>query len=414
MKKLVLVIVAIIAMKAAGAQDTATFWQKFSDVRYKNLSEVSYTLIHKRHFPEVEYVDTAYVEADTNAFVFLRNDGFSLKVSDDSLYLIDAECGNISYGPKEYQLPRPTSMNMYDYIRDHYQWDLLRYAPFYLHLSHTRLYAETDSVYEALDGGTPYHVMRQHLLRGYQYNEETKEYDIPVSDLIVVYCNDNTHWVDRVVVYPSDDTSYYTEFVFLDIRPNKRGRVGKDLFDLHAPQYKKYAKYDYVQAVAPSVIGIRSRDTTVTDKLLDFPLEGYNGDTTYLRQEKGWVLLEFWQYGCKPCVEFLNQLEQEKESLGYRRLEHAGVRIFCVNPKGGVTPTFKQHAERYHAQDILYGARGMFLLNIGYYPKYYLFSPSRELVFHGTTESAEDNIIDILLEAKQRYEAKQTGTNIRQ
>lgn len=410
LKKTLTFVVLSIWTVGLWAQTPESYWQEFASVRYKNLSEVSYTLIHKRHFPEVEYVDTAYVEADINAVVFLRNDGNNLKVGKDSLWLVDNENANISYGPREYDPSHYLNGNMYNYIRDRYQCGLIKYAPFHLHPSDISLYATTDSIYETVVAGTPYHVMTQHLLTGMQYNEETKEFDIPLTDYISLYCNDRTHWVDKVKVHTNNDTSAYTEYTFQDIQPFKQRQVRAELFDIHAPQYNKYAKYDFVQAAAPSIIGIGSRDTTVTDELLDYPLEGYNGDTAYLRQEKGWVMLEFWQYGCKPCVKFLMQLEQEKESLGFRQLDKEGVKLFCIYPKGGITPAFKQHADRYKAQDILYAARGISsLLSVRYYPIYYLFSPSRELVFRGGPETEEDDIVEMLLKAKREYEAKQTG-----
>ena len=199
------------------AQNPASYWQEFASVRYSSLSEVSYTLIHKRHFPEVEYIDTAYVEADTNAVVMIRRDGNNLKVCKDSLWLVDDENANISYGPREYDPSHYINGNMYIYIRDHYQWDLINYAPFHLHPSDIGLYTTTDSIYETVVTGTPYHVMAQHLLVGMQYNEETKEYDIPVTNYISLYCNDRTHWVDKVRVHTNDDTSSYTEYIFQDI-----------------------------------------------------------------------------------------------------------------------------------------------------------------------------------------------------
>lgn len=162
-----------------------------------------------------------------------------------------------------------------------YQWGLIKYAPLHLYPSDIGLYATTDSIYEAIATGTPYHIMAQHLLVGMQYNEETKEYDIPLTDHILLYCNGRTHWVDKVRVYTNDDTSIYTEYIFQNLRTYKQEQAGAGLFDIHAPQYKKYAKYDFVQAAAPSIIGIGSRDTTMTDELLGFPLEGYDGDTAY-------------------------------------------------------------------------------------------------------------------------------------
>jgi hypothetical protein len=76
--------------------------------------------------------------------------------------------------------------------------------------------------------------------------------------------------------------------------------------------------------------------------------------------------------------------------------------LFCINNEGGVTQKFIGYANRFHAHDIMYAARGLHFLDTRMTPTYYLFAPNHDLVYHGYSKQ----IIDTLLDAKKRYEQK--------
>ena len=137
----------------------------------------------------------------------------------------------------------------------------------------------------------------------------------------------------------------------------------------------------------------------MTNEILSFPLSGADGDTVYLRDEAGWILIEFWTYGCKPCAKFLQTIQDEKNSLGYRRLENEGINIYCINTYGGVTEHMIQYAKTFDAEDIVYSSRQMIALDYTFTPTYYLFAPNRDLVYRGY----DKDIINTLLKAKRNY-----------
>jgi len=119
-----------------------------------------------------------------------------------------------------------------------------------------------------------------------------------------------------------------------------------------------------------------------TDKLLDAPLVNIFHDTVTIRQLNGWVLIDIWQFGCKPCARFHKKLSDEQDSLGYRILEHKGINILCLNPLSLVTESFVNYSKRFRITDIAYSAKSILgSLNWYSYPYYLLISPDKKIVY---------------------------------
>lgn len=379
--------------------ETNEYWEWFSAWKIKLANELCYTLQYTEHYHDTlpETHTTALVWVDNAHFYLNELDSTLLHVTDDSIWLFENKYANISYGPKEYET---AGINRYYYIRDRFSWNLFRYVPIYSRPGRTTLSGSIDSVIDTSIDGTAYHIVRTSLQESFLFNEETQEFDIPLTDYIWYYCNDEIKWVDKVIVAQTADCSgRYVVYEFKDIENSVRD-LDLSLFSMDNSFYKNYFVYDFTKEASPSVIGKGTDNTLMTDEILDFPMVNALGDSVRLRDMDGWILLDFWTYGCRPCAEFWRSMQKEKDSLGYRRLEHAGIRMFCINSKGGLTEKFLNHAQYFQAVDIMYASRGMHLLRVDTYPTYYLFSPNRELVFCG---SAMD-VTDTLLKAKHEYE----------
>ena len=378
---------------------TNEYWERFSAEKIKPATELCYTLHYTVHYHDTlpETYASASIWADNAHFYLNEQDSTLLHVTDDSIWLFENKYANISYGPKEYET---SGMSRYYYIRERFSWDLLRYVPIYFRPGRTTLRGNIESVTDTSIDGMAYHIVRTSQQESFLFNEETQEFDIPLTDYIWHYCNDETHWVDKVIVAQTADCSGgYEVYEFKDIETSMRN-LDLSLFSIGGSSYKDYTVYNFTKETAPSVIGRGSDNTLMTDEILDFPMVNALGDSVRLRNVDGWVLLDFWIYGCRPCAEFWQSMQKEKDSLGYRRLEHEGIHLFCINTKGGLTEKFLDHAQHFQAADIMYAARGMQLLRVDSYPTYYLFSPNRELVFRGSVS----DVTDTLLKAKREYE----------
>lgn len=120
------------------------------------------------------------------------------------------------------------------------------------------------------------------------------------------------------------------------------------------------------------------------NRFLNAPLINVSLDTTSLRNIEGWVLVDIWSFGCKPCAKFAKQMEQEQAELGYRKLEHEGIKVVCLNPHSLVTETFKAYVKRFKISDIAYSAQTINgVMDWRGYPYYFLLSPDKKIVYRG-------------------------------
>ncbi len=141
---------------------------------------------------------------------------------------------------------------------------------------------------------------------------------------------------------------------------------------------------------------------TIPKKLIEAGLYNCMGDTIYLKDTDGWILVDLWRYNCSPCTAFHQSLKTELDSFGHRRLEKNGIRIFCINPESRITDYFSKYVEKYAASDIMFVSSDISLRDIKVWPKYILLSPDREIVYEGS----DKNVSDIVIDLKKRYENK--------
>lgn len=124
-------------------------------------------------------------------------------------------------------------------------------------------------------------------------------------------------------------------------------------------------------------------------------------DTSYLKNETGYVLLNFWSFSCPSCINNLNKYKIETDSLGYRKLEERGIKILAINYLSSNMVKMSEIANKTKTNDIIYSSKGMhnfFKLPCQGY--YYLLSPSKEIIF----ETSNLGDYTDLLEAKKNYE----------
>ena len=138
------------------------------------------------------------------------------------------------------------------------------------------------------------------------------------------------------------------------------------------------------------------------DSLLDFPIVSLNNDTTTLRDENGFILLNFWSFGCQPCIKNLINYGKQIDSIGYRIIENNGIKIMAINYLSDDTDDISAIADKTNSSDIVYSAKGIRQhISIPFMGYYYLLSPSKEIIF----ETGDLGDYSELLKAKADYEA---------
>lgn len=370
------------------------YWNSFSEKQLKNINTISFDLnIHWK----TPYIDTAFapcsISIDKNCIIINEGGYCYTKVTKDSFWVIDNGYANISYGPKEYNWE---GCNRFAQLYSRHSQGIDVYTPFYHNPGSTRYNGDI----KAMKDSAEFTILTSELLTGYRFDDSTQDYSIPVIETIKTYCDNNSGWIPRVDVFlPLDSVEY--NYYFTNISTSGKAHLYDSVFNLSRREYAQYSYYNLANIFAPSegIMPEKPRDTVFNDNIANIPLAGADGDTVYLRDDKGWILLEFWSYGCKPCTEFLQTMQNEKETLGYRRLEKEGINIYCINIQGGVTDRMIQYAKMFDAEDIVYSSRQMIALDFNFTPTYYLFAPNRDLVYRGY----DKDITNLLIKAKQKY-----------
>ncbi len=190
------------------------------------------------------------------------------------------------------------------------------------------------------------------------------------------YVNAATNIMDSAYteIYQYSSKVYYT---FYDFSFENRQSYIDSIFNFNNKEYEKYSKYDIVNSEP-----YYSFDTIVTDKLLDFPLVDLKNESTSLREEEGWILLNFWKLDSEPCLEQLDKYAHEKDSLGYRILEKEGIKIMAIEHRSNNMEYIEKVAKKYEFEDITYSGKGIYsVIEIPYFGYYYLISPDKKVVY---------------------------------
>ncbi|MCQ2309889.1 MAG: hypothetical protein MJZ78_07935 [Bacteroidales bacterium] len=258
----------------------------------------------------------------------------------------------------------------------------------------------TNIVDTVIDGKQCRKYVAEHRNR-LMYNHETNEFDIPLQYGSQIWINSETQQIDSVIVQnitENDFTRKYSYYVS-NISFDDRSQYLDSIFNFENPKYKSYSRH--TESFIPySMRGTRA--DTVNLELLKFPIVSLNGDTTTFNEEEGFILLNFWGFGCPPCMKNLQRYKKQTDSLGYRILEKEGIKIMAINYWSNNMELIAETAEKYDIQDIVYSAKGMGeFIKIPYIGYFYLLSPTKEIIF----ETGDLGDYSELLKAKADYEA---------
>ena len=172
----------------------------------------------------------------------------------------------------------------------------------------------------------------------------------------------------------------------------------RDLFNFENPQYAEFSRHDSKNE--PYSFAYSDNENFSIPKVTSFELQDLNNRKTSIQNEKGWVLLDIWEFGCKGCYAGFKRMGQQIDSIGQTVLERNGVKVICVNPLSDNMELIAKVAEKYNVHNLLYAGKGLTaLISIPSYPTYYLLSPENKVVKKGTQFSDEE-ILDAIRQYK--------------
>lgn len=333
-----------------------------------------------------------------------QDNGFSYSLlTEDSLYIKYYKDGNYTYG----RITDPQSIhekNIVGQLLSGLFRDIDYFAGFYLFPSREESFQYSFSSIEASDDNTTHilkYVATDRLRRDFYEDNYVQAYDT-----IIFYIDDTLGLVNRVVwVQDEGDMESILDYSIRDISFDKPV-INDNQYRLRPDEMGKYDVYciNKDEDNNPSEGFIYVPDESL-DVLLNAPLLSTNGDTIRMKDARGWILVDFWTYGCKPCVKQFKRMKQEQDSLGYRMLEHEGISVYCVNIISRVTDYFVEFAKTNGISDIAFsGKETAGSLNVYSYPYYVLISPDRKIVYRGSyLENTNTSRYNLILDAKNNY-----------
>ncbi|MDR1846574.1 MAG: thioredoxin family protein [Bacteroidales bacterium] len=213
-----------------------------------------------------------------------------------------------------------------------------------------------------------------------------------------IYVNDSSkmiEWIEKFLPNPNKTFKY----TFSDISYTANDSIVKEIFDLNNnATFTKIMNIDYG---SPNRTRL-NKESFLTDTVLNYPLINSYGDTTTIGKETGWLLLDFWFFGCKPCIEFFNTINTEEKQYGKSILEQNNVKILSINPFTSNYLALKQQAEKYNFIEHVYCAKDLRLyFNIRGYPSFFLISPDKKIVYDSNDLGDYSEILEIIKQYKR-------------
>lgn len=219
--------------------------------------------------------------------------------------------------------------------------------------------------------------------------------EIKIKETQTFYTNKKTLEIDSIILIITYDTGYKLickEYV--TNLPNFDYDLFEKNLNFNNPKYAKYSRHDE-NNLPYSMTGTRNK--AINSAILNFPIVNLKNETTKLNDMNGWVLLDFWQFGCRPCFEQFKQFAQEKDSIGTTILEKEGVRILSIHPFSDNMEMIAEVGEKYHVTQYLYSAKGLKSeIEILSYPTYYLISPNKQIALKTNQLGDYSEILQII------------------
>lgn len=242
-----------------------------------------------------------------------------------------------------------------------------------------------SGVRDTLLDGTGYKIFQVKKQDEYLFNQETHKYDIPRFHIIDYYFNTADKSIDKVVVMPEDPSNprIWKEVFFIrtdfNINPDT---LTRDIFDTSSVKYMGFSRNDDRNppySLRPLVTKV---DSTAED-LLKYPLVDMNGDTTTVLQQDGWLLLDFWIFGCPGCRRQHMEWKKEQKTDGITTPEREGITVLSINPVSDNSEYIAREAVEFCPDGTrMFHAKGINVhLKTNAFPQYYLISPDKSIVY---------------------------------
>lgn len=314
-----------------------------------------------------------------------------LLTADNDWYFGRKEFVNVNHRNKEILVGQKKADTPYSYSYAYYQEEFLHNTVrHFIPLVNQMLPSQSsfdwfrfDSMHDTVIEGDEYTVLHRIDTSRHNYNESTKEFDIPFAWDVTYYYDNLTEALVRIAAKPANIANnsaadFGTYDIAISITHDDCTEIMK-IFDTTDVRYAGYSRHNNTDNLPPSARRLMATNESLTDALLDYPLVSFGGDTTSLRKQKGWVLLDFWFTGCKPCLREMGRMAGDTADVKLAWLKEHGVKLMIVNPLAASTESLLPVVGRFGLNDHMYHAKGLTdVFSIKSYPCLVLVNPQKK------------------------------------
>lgn len=252
---------------------------------------------------------------------------------------------------------------------NYYQNPLHKLKPY----SNEMITKKTDTIIR----GIPCFIFLSDETRNY-YNKEATQIAGTVNTRKNIFINQKSKDIDSIVLnrtYSDGRTLMIKEYI--ESIDDFNYHNFQTQLDFNNPKYQSYSRHDENKIPYSKST---SDNKEITSEILNYPIISLNNKKTTISEKNGWILLDFWQFGCRTCFEQFKRFAAENDSLGQTILEKEGVKIMSIQPKSDNMEMIAQVGEKYHVTQYLYSAKGLKgQIEVISYPTYYLISPDKKI-----------------------------------
>lgn len=380
------------------AQDANQVWEKAIREYYKtslNVLDVDYFFIERGVYDEVnkDYIDSLQEVRGNSKMVFDHSKGFiSFSNNIYSSYSYRDTNTTIHYYQK-YIAINPIDKDKKTSFGDYMNHTMInRKFDYFRFLIQPKYYKDTTPNFYNTFKDKDYYV--------YQFIDSTHIVNnILMKEKVSAYVNTQTYNIDKITTERENNTlaevgmeAIYREFKFnRNLEEEKRGRIEDYMIDADSDLRNDYLvvrnNFPWAVETQESINKNRIKDSIINEwKLrpnildnedLNREYSDFEGKRHYLKDEKGWIMLDNWYSTCFPCFELMKMIYDN-----YSEFERRGIKVLSVNSVEKPSPHLKSYcdSQKIKMDHVLFSQKNNKLFSV-LSPTIVLINPEKQIIF---------------------------------
>lgn len=369
------------------AMKARTLYNKCSDKAVKNNKWINFDVTitgkyGKQSFPKRILSFSYYNDKDSSiVFVTDKNETGKkyYKITNDKLHAVDSLNQDFSVFTKT-----KNSIN-YELYRENVE-SLFQYLPYYQKATLGMPFMSRTLFQQYSKDTTINRVEKIKFygasIKAHIFDYETQDYGEWTQYMVITWVDKQSLLVDSVFAYQLNKNLpvEIIKYTVSNLNFDDCNSLYSALFNPKENRYKDFELCDEENLPANMKSTL---NTSANVDLLNFPIYNLNKDSICINNLGGWLLLDFWSFGCRPCAQQFKTFRQENDSLGYTILEDNNISILSINPLSDNIQALNDYADKFKAKNYIYFSKGISqFIRIDAYPTYYLISPSKEIIYN--------------------------------